>query len=199
MDYICNNITLANLIRCNAKAEKQQQSRQESLIIKQMKKFVLLSGVMLLSLFGIAGCSQEDTDLPEVLTISGKSLEEGIADALTKICENRNGEYATGGYVVYDSESNEFFVLSAYEYAFFNLIGDWMDGADSTTLASDTIITTKAPRGNDWHYGGRCKSKMSALKLGVDIAKKIPEGRNFEIHCEYDKSTGYYNVWYRLV
>ncbi|RRC97664.1 hypothetical protein [Prevotella sp. OH937_COT-195] len=172
-----------------------------------MKKKLLVPIVIFVFGLCITGCSSDldDTYSEDVERISddvdgvNTSVKEKLlCDALTEIIENVNGEYSNGGYILFSSENNEVLVLSEDEYIFATGIGEVFECLNSNTKNTYHETINKAPKPNQgWKFAGTCTTKWGAIKLGKEIAEKIGEKQNFEIHTEY--KDGKYYIWYRLI
>lgn len=163
-----------------------------------MKKlFIFLA--LLSSTLVAASCSDAHDEIVETQVSELSGIEEKIAKGLAIISENADNEFETGGYIVYSAEDNDYVVVNDYIYGMGTIINEWFKGEVSDTTISTISLPAKAPKGNGWKYGGRCKNTLQQLSLAKKISKLIPAGKNFEIHAEYEQKTGYYKVWYRVV
>ncbi len=152
--------------------------------LKKINTFILIG----IAVIGLSSCQNND----EPLAISSESTVEKstpLGEILANIFQSDNSEEEY--YVLFNSESQEFMVLSPDEYAFCKAFASLVDNESISSIH-------KAPSGNGWKYGGKGKGRWEALKLADKIAKQIPANRDFEIHVERGDD-GSYSVWYRLV
>lgn len=167
-----------------------------------MKKLNSLLVIALLAMPTFVSCSSDDSEekaqSAATATVAQKAMAARIADGLTEIMANKDGDYDDGGYIVYSAEEDDMVVGSDIGYGLGSVFADWMAGnvPDSTDILHSSMM--KAPKGKGWIYGGSCKTKLGALSLGTKIAQKIPSNCDFEIHAE-KQANGSYLVWYRVI
>ncbi len=154
--------------------------------------FVLL----LMTAFCAISCNNSDDSISEESTKSS-IIAERLSQGIVEIMENKDSQFADGGYVVYDAKSDSMMTCSDFIYGLVSAIYDSLDKGTVSSAGSASNIS-KAPAGKGWKFGGSCKGKVSAFKLATKIAQQIPANANFEVHVE-PQSDGTYNVWYRIV
>lgn len=147
---------------------------------------ILLAGCILT---GVTSCRNDDEPKYEDGTTDSVA-ETPLGNILSDIFESADSQ--KDYYIVFDSSSQEYLVLSADEYA----IGEAF--AQLVVPSSSSPGVRKAPQGAGWIFAGSGKGKFNALKLATKISKQIPADRDFEVHVERG-ADGSYKVRYRLV
>lgn len=159
-----------------------------------MKKTLLVSTVLAIAALFVC-CSTDNDDNVKTTEEAAKSkaMPERISNALSEIIENKNGEYADGGFIVYDPSIDE---LVACNEMLYGAVSGFMEGRAGKGVANNGA--NKAPSGSGWISAGTCEGLAGTVKPGKNISTKIPEGEKFEIHVE-PQDDGTYKVWYRVV
>ena len=159
-----------------------------------MKNTLLVSTVLAIAALFVC-CSTDNDDNVKTTEEAAKSkaMPERISNALSEIIENKNGEYADGGFIVYDPSIDELVVCNEMLYG---AVSGFMEGRAGKDVSNNGA--NKAPEGSGWISAGTCEGLAGTIMLGKNISTKIPEGEKFEIHVE-PQSDGTYKVWYRVV
>jgi len=140
-------------------------------------------------LLGFISC-QNDLE-PQIPNQEGTSIEQSpLVDVLVNVITSHNNETIGDSYILYDTSTDEFTIMSAEDYALANAFAEIIVREDTTN--------TRAPKGDGWMIGGKGKGKTKAIKIAFDLANKIEKNKNFEIHVEYGDN-GNFTVWYRYV
>ena len=170
-----------------------------------MKKLNSLLVIALLAMPTFVSCSSDDSaeeaqsaETAQAATPAQKAMAARIADGLTEIMANKDGDYDDGGYIVYSAEEDDMVVASDIGYNLGGVFADWMAGNVSDTTATFNSAMMMAPKGKGWVDVGSCKSQTGAFSFGLKVARKISSNCDFEIHAE-KQSNGSYLVWYRVI
>ena len=159
-----------------------------------MKKTLLVSTVLAIAaLFVCCSTDNDDNVKKTEEAAKSKAMPERISNALSEIIENKNGEYADGGFIVYDPSIDE---LVACNEMLYGAVSGFMEGRAEKGVANNGA--NKAPSGSGWISAGTCEGLAGTVKPGKNISTKIPEGERFEIHVK-PQGDGTYKVWYRVV
>jgi len=145
----------------------------------------LLAGCILM---GLPACQSDDEPKYEDNSLESVA-ETPLGNILSDIFESNDSQ--KDYYVVFDSSTKEFLVLSPDEYAIGQAFAELVVSEPSSSIH-------KAPKGPGWKFAGSGKGRFNALKLANKLSKEIPADRDFEIHVERGDD-GSYSVWYRLV
>lgn len=146
---------------------------------------ILLAGCIVI---GLTSCQNDDEPKYEENNLESVS-ETSLCKILSEIFESNDSQ--KDYYIVFDSSTQEFLVLSTDEYEIGQAFAELVVSKDSSNIH-------KAPKGPGWKFAGSGKGKFNAIKLANKLSKEIPADRDFEIHVERGKD-GSYKVWYRLV
>lgn len=99
-----------------------------------MKKLLLMAALSSMTMVATS-CSDADNGIVETQAEAQAELQDStaarIADGLAQIIDNADGKYATGGYMVYFAEDDEYFVLNDDEYTLACVINAWNGGRQS--------------------------------------------------------------------
>ncbi len=155
--------------------------------------FVLL----LMTAFCAISCNNSDDSISEESTKSS-IIAERLSQGIVEIMENKDSQFADGGYVVYDAKSDSMMTCSDFIYGLVSAVYDSLFDKGTVSSTGSASNISKAPAETGWKMGDTCKGKVCEFKLAAKIAQEIPANANFEVHVE-PQSDGTYNVWYRIV
>ncbi|MDO4722355.1 hypothetical protein [Porphyromonas circumdentaria] len=119
----------------------------------------------------------------------------------TQIKETQLGKVITDGmekyptesfYILYSASSKGYTTLTQEDYIVSTAFANLLVRQNNELRADDP------PKDEGWVLGGTGKGKLDAVRIAYEIADKIKESKDFEIHVEYEKD-GSFTVWYRMV
>lgn len=100
-----------------------------------MKKLNSLLVIALLAMPTFVSCSSDDSaeeaqsaETAQAATPAQKAMAARIADGLTEIMANKDGDYDDGGYIVYSAKEDSMVVVSDLVYGLGNVFYDRMSG-----------------------------------------------------------------------
>lgn len=146
-------------------------------------------------------CTTDSDELP-----NEESTNPKIEAALCEFFENHSASDTANYFIYYDAAQDEAITVDEETYALGMMIYELGPGRQ-TTEANEVDVTTiynsenihratRAPSGSGWVYAGRANGLVSAISIGKNVAKKLPQRANVEIYLEY-QSDGSYKVYYR--
>lgn len=142
---------------------------------------ILLTGIL------ISGFTSCDNKADPPFPAAESEVPTRLGEILAGIFQSDN--LKEDSYVLYDSETKEFMVLAADDYAVCQAFAK---------IVVRESPSKKPPHGTGWKYAGSGKTKWAALKLAERIAREIPVDRDFEVHVERGDD-GVFRVWYRVL
>lgn len=152
-------------------------------------KFIPIAVTGISLLLGLTSCQNDlEPEVPNQVETQVESTPLG--EVLANVVSSHNNGTDGDSYIIYDASSNEFTVMTAEEYAMVN--------AFAAVIVHEDGPTTRAPQGDGWIKGGSGKGKTQAMKVAFQIANKLEQNRDFEVHVEYGDN-GSFTVWYRYV
>lgn len=152
---------------------------------KKRISLLLLAGVCL---WALVSCQDNKKEIEPILKKS-RVQETELGTIITSGMEANPTE---GFYILYDASFHEYTTLTEEEYALSVAFGNLLVRQEQELRAGDL------PKGQGWIVGGKGKGKLQAIKIAYEIADKIEENKNFEIHVEYHED-GSFTVWYRMI